>query len=209
MARHARRKFRSSSARRKILVAESNFGLAAGALANTAVATGWLAFPAGQYDVTSFAIPVFQPEDLTHVRSLFNVGCISFVLPNVDRASSFTIGFGVLPFEVEDGNVYINALVATTGIGGIPNPATPSNFDWLWKHYMIVGAHNHAAGVNSWTNEALNDIASQTRGMRKLSHGHGLMWVIGWDWDNGAFSQNGDTLSLTAGCQARSFYKEP
>lgn len=208
MGRRILRSHRKGSRRRKSLWSESVVGLT-GALANNAVATGWLAFPAGQYFLGGL-IPIFQPEDLTHVRSLFTVGGAYGNQPSTDRASSVTVAYGVLPFSVEDGNAYQNVLISTSGIGGVPNPATPSPWDWVYKFSSRLSAHFAGAHVSYWSElGAQTEVDAQTRAMRKLSHGMGLLYVIGWDWDDPTFSQNGDTLLIDAAISARSIFKEP
>lgn len=187
---------------------ESNLGLSAGALPNNAVATGWLAFPAGEYDF-SFTPPAFQPEDLTHVRSIINRGFACANSPSNDRASSFSIAVGILPFDAQDGNAYQNVLISTTGIGSVPNPASNSSFDWIWLQRDCVPGHQFTGQIANFVSDALNDVQCQTRAMRKLSHGTGLLWCIGWDWDDPTFSQNGDTLQLTIDATARTIFKEP
>lgn len=208
MARRFRRTFRKSSKRRKTRWTESVLG-ASGSFANTGVITGWLAFPAGQYD-TSFVIPAFQPEDLTHVRSLFWRGLTTNNEPSVDRASSFNVSYGVLPFEAEDGNVYQNAFVATSGIGGVPSPAQLTNWDWLWRHTDHGCTHNFLGSITGpLVADSLNSFQSSSRAMRKLSHGMGLLMCIAWDWDDPALQNNGDLLTFTTGLNARSIFKEP
>lgn len=209
MARaHQRRsRSRASGRRRKTLWSESGLGQDTAARSNQAVATGWLAFPAGQYN-TGFAIPAYQPEDLTHLRSIIGFSAQTAATPSVNRASSFSVAVGILQLTVEDGNVYQSTAVATSGVGGLPNPAHPSNFDWLWKYQVSICA-NPFALPGSWVTDQMQDTFCQTRAMRKLSHGTGLLWVMGWDWDSSAFAGNGDTLGLTAFVHARSIFKEP
>jgi len=201
----AHRRLRSGR-RRKTLWSESNLGLVSAALANTSVAVGWMAFPAGQYDF-QFTPPAFQPEDLTHVRSLFSVGWSCSNQPSAARASGWSIGFGVLPFDAQDGNAYQGVLVATTGIGSVPNPASNDSFDWIWKR-RDLGDSQHAGGITAFFAEVSKVTDEQTRAMRKLSHGAGLLFCIGWDWLNPTFSQNGDTFNIAADITARSIYKE-
>lgn len=200
---------RSGSRRRKTLWAESNLGVSSSAIGNNAVITGWLAFPAGQYDF-GFTPPAFQPEDLTHVRSLLWWNFQVNVTPSADRASSFTVGAAIWPFTVQDGNVYQNTLISTSGVGSVPNPATIGNHDYLWTWKTSIPAHQFTAGVAAWLPEIPGvDSGFMTRAQRKLSHDQGLLMLIGWDWDDPTLSQNGDTLAITANITGRSLYKEP
>lgn len=106
---------------------------------------------------------------------------------------------------------YQSVPISTSGVGGVPNPAGNSNWDWLWKQKWSLCDYGAASGfTNFWAfDNQGNEIMMQTRAMRKLSHAKGLLLVIGWDWDDFAFSQNGDTLEMTVNVAGRSIFKEP
>lgn len=204
-----RRMFRrrsSGRSRRKIFWGESNLGGVFAALSNTEVATGWAAFPAGQYDF-SFTPPAFQPEDLTLIRTL---AWPSFAVQPTNPSgagTSYSFWFGVLSWDAQDGNVYQNAVISHTGVGSVPDPASNTSADWLLKYGGSFTATQFTGQQGGISDTGIDHIES--RAQRKLSHDTGILIIAGWNYDDPAIQDNGDTITAVFNIKLRQAFKLP
>jgi len=133
----------------------------------------WLRVPAGELDTLAPDQPQIVQEDCTLVRTR---AFISWNSNNgalqVNRPWEFA--FGIIAWDGTNETAPIAS--------NCPNPAGDLDNDWLFRSVSTNMQENIFEGTNSGSDVD----AYQSRAMRKLSHGTGLLGVVGMTEFTGA-----------------------
>jgi len=190
---------RSSSSRRKVDWETATLGTA-----GTAPITwnsgdcgaSWVRYPANIPDFT-FTPPVTNPPDATLVRTLVNVAVATTSIDNTPGI----ISFGICPYENEDASALIN--VGPIGPGILPDLFFAGN-DWLFTWHAAIPVITTGLGDVLFFNGS-NDKLYESRAMRKLPSGTGLLAVFSWN----TLDTSTGIVIMSAAAQVRMAIKVP
>jgi len=189
--RRLRRSHGSGKSRRKVDWETARIGTdAATTMTDGLVGVGWARWPAGLTNFfTDPLAPIVLPPDATLVRTLVKAG--AFV--SADPTQNGFLTFGICPYESQEPDFLENGFFPP---GSIPDPFYAGN-DWIITVQFPVNVAT--AGVHFAYFNGMNDKEFESRAMRKLPAGTGLL--MAWSWNTLEGSGESVAVSLAASCR--------
>jgi len=188
-----RRSFRSRSRapKRKLTWEWAGMFVNGTILVDQVVAT-WIRVPAGYVDnANSAGIPIQMPPDYTLVRSRI-LASLATNNGSAQATYPFICCQGIIAWDGTTDDV--------NDIGVIPSPYWDQELDWVWRNDIPLTVQNTALFSNTADLDAY-----QSKAMRKLSNGTGLLYCFTLADPLGSMSG----LAIALAMNARCLYKLP
>lgn len=200
-----RRRTRGTTRRRKTNW-QLGFGASVGAqnFDTQSIQCHWAVYPIGMWDTSHQSFPgdtVANPLDLTLVRSINKF--FAWIQAPGSNPPDYTVWFGMGlikwthpdPSEIDGVSIFSNTVV--------PGPLSTPTFDWVWR----AATFTRVFGAVSAVVQTGPDFATeQSRAMRKLSQGEGLLQLLEMNILGAGFEAG---LDVAWGMESRMLLKEP
>lgn len=197
-----RRSVGRRSPRRK-LEWQYGFGASVGAqsFGTQTLVSHWALWPVGLWDDTMQSFPgetVTNPTDLTLVRSI-NDFYAWIQNPGVGFDYTVHFGMGLIKFAHPSPDIIDGAALLSND--QVPGPVSTPTFDWVWRLTQFT----RVFGDVSATMFTADITSAQSRAMRKLSHGEGLLQILELNILGAPFDTQ---LDIAWGMESRLLLKE-